>query len=184
MVVERHGRGAGQRDDPDIANLLRIFLGRALPAPADTWTEADAVLVEASVDDMSPQRFPLAMDALFRAGALDVTVTPLLMKKGRPGHLLSALCPVSAADAVSAALFTSTSSIGCRLIPVRKRSLPRETRTVETPFGPVPVKLARLAGRVVQVRAEFDDCARLAAAAGVDVAEVAAEAEAAARREG
>ncbi len=177
MLVRGHGRGAGRRDLP-VANVLRIFVGE--PLRADEWHADEAAVVTASIDDMNPQAFPAAFDALFAAGALDVYVTPILMKKGRPAHLLNALCPAAVVDAVTSALFRHTTSIGCRVASVQKRSLPRRAERVDTAFGPVPVKVASLGGEVVRASAEYEVCAERARSAGVPVGRVLAAAEAAA----
>jgi uncharacterized protein (DUF111 family) len=124
-------------------------------------------LLEANIDDMSPDLFENAFDRLFRAGAVDVFVTPILMKKGRPAHKLSALVERAKAEAVIAALFRETTSIGCRLTAVEKRALDRLSVDVATPWGTVPVKVASYGGEVVGRRPEHDACARLAREAGV-----------------
>ncbi len=179
MVVRGHGRGAGSRDGGQVANLLRIFVGE--PVSAAPWHEGECRMVEANIDDMRPQLLPAAIDAILAAGAADVTVTPIQMKKGRPGQLLSALCSPSRVDAVVTAMMVHTTTIGCRILGARKVALARKTMQVATPWGEVPVKISGGPSGPQQVRAEYEPCAALAVAASVPVLEVTDAAEAAAR---
>ncbi len=179
MVVQGHGRGAGTHDGGAIANLLRIFVCHS--ATVAPWSVGECRLVEASIDDMRPQLLPPAIDALLAAAGADVTITPILMKKGRPGHLLTALCAPPRVDAVITAMMVHTTTIGCRILSADKVVLPRRTMTVQTPWGEVPVKRSGEPGGPGQLRAEYEVCAALARAAGVPVIDIADAAEAAAR---
>jgi uncharacterized protein (TIGR00299 family) protein len=169
------GYGAGARDTAGRPNVLRIVVGEAdAAAPAER-----VVVIEAEVDDMSPQLCGPVMDRLLRAGALDAFFTPVQMKKGRPGLLLTALAPVDGRAVVEDVLFAETTTIGVRWQEWNRTVLDRETVPVTTAFGPVAVKVARRHGRVVNAQPEFDDCVRRAEAAGVPVKEVHAAALAA-----
>ncbi|MBM4321909.1 MAG: LarC family nickel insertion protein, partial [Deltaproteobacteria bacterium] len=193
MRVIGHGRGAGQRDDPGLANLLRIFLGErscatgagasaVLPAGAAAAQEplpSESLLVAATVDDMSPQLFPAAFEQLFAAGAVDVHVTPVLMKKSRPGHLIEVLCTPQEEAAVVEALLRHTTTLGCRIVPVRKLALARRERIVQTSYGAVPVKEALLRGEVVRQRPEYEVVAALARQHGVPLEQIVAAVQAA-----
>jgi len=169
-----HGRGAGGRDDPGYANLLRIFLGEPLPASAPGLLPepSGSVQIGAALDDLTPQQLAYAMEQLFRAGAVDVHVTPLLMKKGRPGHLLEALCAEALQQPVVEALLRHTSSLGCRITPVRKVALRRREVRVATPFGEIPVKEALLGDEVLHRRAEYEVAAAAARQHGVPLEQV------------
>jgi hypothetical protein len=138
------------------------------------------VVPEANVDDLDPRLWPGVLDALFAAGASDAWLTPILMKKGRPAHMLSALCRPAAVPDVRAALFATTSTIGLRVVPVGKVALERVQASVEVLGGRVGVKVAVWDGRVVNVSVEYEDVAALARESGLPVKEVLRAATAAA----
>ena len=167
MTVERVGWGAGNADFPDRPNLLRLVLGRRGP-PADS----DCLVVEANVDDLSPEIAGFLMERLFEVGARDAWFVPLHMKKGRPGILVGALADPKDAAAVEGVLLTESSSIGLRRYPVSRVVLDRRSTRVETPWGSVAVKLAYRDGARVNVAPEFEDCARLARQKGVALKDV------------
>lgn len=175
MTVERIGVGAGGRDPQTHANVLRILLG----SPAET-TPAP-LLIEANVDDLDPRVWPGVIAALLEAGASDAWLTPILMKKGRPAHTLSVLTRAEAAEAVRAAIWRQTSTIGVREIAVAKHALDRELVTVEVDGQDIAVKLARHQGEIVNAQPEWDDVARAGTALGRPAADVLADAIAATR---
>lgn len=179
MVLERVGYGAGTQDPPGRANVVRVVLGT--PAPAGGTEERELLLLEANVDDLSPELVADAAEALRAAGALDAWVTPALMKKGRPGVVLSALCEPEVVPAVREAFFRTTTTFGVRAQAVARTALERRVLTVALEEGPVRVKVGVLGERVVTVKPEHDDVAALAARAGRPVREVHEEAAAAAR---
>ncbi|MGY1837043.1 nickel pincer cofactor biosynthesis protein LarC [Blastococcus sp. SYSU DS0510] len=175
LRVERVGVGAGGRDPEQLPNVVRLVLGEpAEPAPARP------VVLEANVDDLDPRLWPGVLDALLAAGAWDAWLTPILMKKGRPAHTLSALCPPEVVAAVQAAVFATTSTIGLRVVEVGKVALERAHATVEVLGAPVGVKLAVSGDRVVNVSVEYEDVAALARARELPVKEVLRAATAAA----
>jgi uncharacterized protein (TIGR00299 family) protein len=175
MRVRRTGSGAGGRDPQEQPNVVRLVLGEpghgALPGP---------VVLETNVDDLDPRLWPGVLDALLDAGASDAWLTPILMKKGRPAHTLSALCPPDAVAAVQQAVFATTSTIGLRVVPVGKLALDRTTASVDVLGGSVGVKVARVDGRVVNVSIEYEDVAVLAKDRRLPVKEVLRAATAAA----
>ena len=160
------GFGAGTREVADRANVLRVLLGeamgQALPASSST-----VVLLEANLDDMSPQLIEPLMTALFAAGAVDVWTTSILMKKGRPAWQVSALAPPGVVAAVEQAYFLHSTTLGVRRISMERAVLSRSLVRVKTRFGAVSIKLAADASGVLGAMPEFDDCRRLASAAGV-----------------
>ncbi|MGY1984648.1 nickel pincer cofactor biosynthesis protein LarC [Blastococcus sp. SYSU DS0669] len=175
LRVERVGVGAGGRDPEQLPNVVRLVLGEpAEPAPARP------VVLEANVDDLDPRLWPAVLDALLAAGASDAWLTPILMKKGRPAHTLSALCRPEVLPAVQAAVFATTSTIGLRVVEVGKVALERAHATVEVLGAPVGVKLAVSGDRVVNVSVEYEDVAALARARELPVKEVLRAATAAA----
>jgi uncharacterized protein (TIGR00299 family) protein len=178
------GYGAGDASLPDRANVLRATIGRPAPgAGADAASPGELWRIEANIDDMSAELCEHAADAAFTAGAVDVWWTPIVMKKGRPALLLAALAPETARDAVTAAMLRETTTIGVRFDRVARRVLEREIRQVETRFGRVPIKIARLDGEVVNAAPEYEACRAAARAAGVPLKQVFAEALAAYGRE-
>ena len=180
MAPERSGWGAGTADLKDRPNLLRAILGA--PATAQTASDGAAthVVLEANVDDATGELAASWIEALMAAGALDAWATPIVMKKGRPAITVAALAPVEHADAVAHAMLRETTTLGVRRTPVTRAERPRRTVTVETAYGPIPVKLAEGPFGPPQAKPEFDACARAARAHGVPVREVVRAASAAA----
>ena len=174
------GYGAGTRELTDRPNVLRVTLGEPVGAE-DAAAVPEVVLVEANVDDMSPQLVAPLYDALFAAGAVDVWSAPILMKKGRPAIQLSALTPPASLSAVERAFFTHSTTLGVRRRALERVVLARSFATVATPYGKVRVKLGALDGEILGAQPEFDDCRRLATRAHVPTREVLAAAVAAAR---
>jgi pyridinium-3,5-bisthiocarboxylic acid mononucleotide nickel chelatase len=166
MRLSTVGYGAGQRE-LDYPNVLRLLVGQSAgDRPVET-----VVVVETTIDDMSPELLPPALEALFAAGALDAFVTPILAKKGRPAVLLTTLVAPGGEDAVIDAIFRHTSTIGLRFRTEQRRTLPRREHTVQTAFGPVRVKISG-EGDLAKTKPEFEDCRRLAAEHGVPVATI------------
>jgi len=157
MRVTATGYGAGTADFA-IPNVLRVTLGEA----ASTLGTDVVTVIEANVDDMNPEHYPSVSERLFEAGALDVTLTPLVMKKGRPGTLIRVLAPPDTTDAAVDLLLRETSTLGVRLHDARRVKLPRQSLRVDTPYGPIAVKASYLDGRLRDVAPEADDCARAA----------------------
>jgi pyridinium-3,5-bisthiocarboxylic acid mononucleotide nickel chelatase len=174
------GYGAGTRELSDRANVLRVTLGEVIGVP-DAPAAGDVVLVEANVDDMSPQLVGPLFDALFEAGAVDVWSAPILMKKGRPAVQVSALAPPGALGAVERAFFANSTTLGLRRRALERVVLARSFASVATAYGKVRIKLGALDGEILGAQPEFEDCRRLAAQARVPAREVLAAAAAAAR---
>ena len=171
------GHGAGTRDTPGRPNVLRLIVGEEAAAAA-----AERVLVlETEIDDMAPQLYGPLMEQLLTAGALDVFYTPIQMKKGRPGTLVTALCDPARREALEEVFFRETTTLGVRRQEWDRTALERDQVAVETPYGPVAVKVGRRAGRVYNAQPEFEDCRRVAEEKGVPVKEVWAAALAAYR---
>ena len=159
---ERVGYGAGQMNLPDRPNVLRAVIAQAEQVPAGD----SVVVVEANVDDMNPEWLPLAMEKVLAAGALDVFLVPVVMKKGRPGHLLQALCPEDRLEAVAEALLVHTTTLGLRYSRWERIKLERQELTVSTPWGEVRMKVGLLGERMLNAAPEYEDCRRVAEAAG------------------
>lgn len=161
MGVEAVGVGAGGRDIPDRANVVRVVVGSvALGGPV--FGTEPAVLLEANVDDLDPRLWPGVLAGLLESGAADAWLVPIFMKKGRPAHTLSVLCHPSRAEALRDQIFRDTSTLGVRDGDLRKVALPRSFVDVRLDGGNVAVKVAHRDGVIVQVMPEFDDVAALA----------------------
>jgi uncharacterized protein (TIGR00299 family) protein len=174
LIVDAVGYGFGTRRVPAF-NAVRVWLGQlAGPAP---WQEDVAVLLETNLDDATGEALGHAVARLLEAGALDAWCTPITMKKGRPGVLLSALAAPVRAPELAALILRETPTLGVRWQRVRRTIAGRAVETVETPWGAVRVKVKQLAGESVSAAPEYDDCARLAREAGVPWQEVYAAAE-------
>lgn len=157
MAIDRIGVGAGTRDIPEQPNVLRVFVG-----PAAVRSSADTVCVlETNLDDVPGEVIGYAQERLFHAGALDVYVIPLMMKKSRPGVLLGVIAPPDAVPAIEDVLFRETGTLGVRRSVVERTVLPRESVTIDTPWGPVRAKRSSRAGAAA-VSPEFEDCAAIA----------------------
>lgn len=174
MEVQAVGYGAGRKDFP-FPNLLRVVLGETAEAAREA---TQVVLVEANIDDQSPQLYESVMTSLLQAGALDVWLTPILMKKGRPAQTLHVLCEPGALERVNRTIFAETTTLGVRYSDWRRDCLEREWITVETEFGAVRVKVGRQEGELRTATPEYEDCRSRAAEAGVPVKQVQAAAAA------
>jgi uncharacterized protein (DUF111 family) len=133
------------------------------------------------LDDITGEHLAHAIDRLMEAGALDASALPLLMKKGRPGHLLTVLAEPADAEKLAAIVLRETTAFGLRIERVERRTLRREEKTVSTPYGPIRVKLGYLGDSLVQIHPSDDDCRKSAISASVSHADVAAAARSAAR---
>lgn len=190
MRVERVGVGAGARDLPGRANVVRLLVGPGDPDAAAGAGEGaggerggddeSALVLETNVDDLDPRLWPGVLEALLAAGASDAWLTPVLMKKGRPAHTLHVLVPAGRAAAVRRVVLTETTAIGLRQHRVDKVALERRSEVVEVAGRPVQVKLALLDGEVVNAQPEYEDVAAAARALGRPAKEVLAAAAAAA----
>ncbi|MBV8202781.1 MAG: nickel pincer cofactor biosynthesis protein LarC [Acidobacteria bacterium] len=174
LVLEITGYGLGRKDLPMQPNALRLLRGRPSPggaAAAGTGVPEVAV-VECEVDDLAGEGFGYLMERLLAAGALDVYFTPLVMKKSRPGTLVSMLCRRAQLEQLAGILLVESGSLGCRYHLAARFEAERDSLEVETEFGKVRIKRGRLAGRLLAAAPEYEDCRRLALAAGVPWREV------------
>jgi uncharacterized protein (TIGR00299 family) protein len=168
MQIGRCGYGAGSRDFTEHANVLRIVLGESTHA-----AEATTIcVIEANIDDLSPQVLAYAVERLLEQGALDVTLQPVEMKKGRAGTLLSVLAKPESREALAQLIFAETSTLGLRMYSAERRVQPRSWVEVETPYGRVRVKVSGDGSYAP----EYEDCRCVALSAGVPLKQVIAEA--------
>lgn len=167
LVMERVGYGAGDREIPGYPNLLRIIVGEHA-----TVTEGDDVtVVETNIDNMNPEILPFVIEQLLDAGALDAYLTPVQMKKGRPGVLLTSVCAPSKTDEILRVIFAQTTTIGVRLHGAARRKIERTEAFADTRLGRVRVKAVGASGSV-RFAPEFEECKRLALEKGLPLLEV------------
>jgi uncharacterized protein (TIGR00299 family) protein len=160
MRITSIGYGAGTRENRSRPNILRLLVGELTPAARDE--EERVIVLETQVDDATGQVVAFAVERLLQSGALDAYVVPIMMKKGRPGQLLTALARPQDAATLEAILFAETTTLGVRQHECLRHKLARGHETVATPFGPIRVKVGRRDDRVCQAWPEFDDCAAAA----------------------
>ncbi|MCK5134526.1 MAG: nickel pincer cofactor biosynthesis protein LarC [Bacteroidales bacterium] len=161
LIIARTGYGIGQRDG-EIPNVLRVYLAEGSGQEEEDVRVEEAIMLKCNIDDMNPEWFTHVTSLLFDSGAADVFMTPIIMKKSRPGNMLSVLCNTDAVDRMKEIIFTQTSSIGLREYAVSKSMLRREIVIVSTRFGDVNMKRSYYGGKVVSEKPEFDQCQRLA----------------------
>ncbi|MGH2346397.1 MAG: nickel insertion protein, partial [Chloroflexota bacterium] len=179
MRLRAAGYGAGGRTEPE-PNVLRLTLGEPTDATEDGESTEPLTMLACNIDDMNPQWYGHLYELLLTRGALDVTCVPALMKKGRPGQVLSVLCREPDRAALTDLLLSETTTLGVREHAVARRAAARAMTSVDTAYGRVPVKLRLAGGRVTQAMPEYEACRRLAAAAGAGLAAVTMAAQAAA----
>jgi len=177
MKIEATGCGAGTRDNAERPNVFRILVGSEGAAAAER-----ILVLECEVDDMPPQLFSPLLERLLAGGALDAYLTPVHMKKGRPGILVSVLARPEGREVIEELLFKETTTLGVRRQEWERSALEREVVRVETPYGAVGIKLGRRGGRVYNAQPEYEDCLRAARQHGVALKEVFAAALSAYRK--
>ena len=169
MRIEAVGYGAGARNHKEMPNVLRVLIGQA--AAGAVGLES-LLMLEANLDDMNPQLCGFFAERAFAAGALDVFLTPVQMKKGRPGILLSVLCRPELRDPLTELFFQETTTLGVRSSEVLRRALEREWVPVATPYGEVRIKVSRQNGRIINYSPEFEDCRRLATRSAIPLRKI------------
>jgi uncharacterized protein (TIGR00299 family) protein len=172
MKVDRIGYGAG-RDNLPHPNLLRLIIGTT-----ESTSEKERVaVIETNIDDMNPQFYDYVMEKLFAMEVLEVFITPILMKKNRPGHLLTVICSSEKLPFVTKFLLRETTTLGLRWHEEERAKTDREILTLQTKYGKIRFKLARWEGKVVNLSPEYEDCKRLALEKRVPLKEVFEEAK-------
>ncbi len=155
MKIQAVGYGCGKKE-LEFPNLLRVVLGEAV-------SEGPLWIIETNIDDMNPEFYSYLFPLLLEKGALDVFVTPTIMKKNRPGQILSLICRQNLLPDLEDIVFRQTSTFGLRKYPVQREELERETRMIDTRYGPVPVKYGRYRGDFIKFSPEYDACKKIAA---------------------
>ncbi len=173
LIIEKTGFGAGTRTHETRPGLLRAVLG--VPDESVCRSEKETIVIESNIDDMTAELAAHVKTKLLEAGALDVWLENIQMKKDRPALKISILCPISELERLAGILFTESSTIGLRYYSVGRIEMSREMKTVKTPYGEVRVKIGRGLG-AVNVAPEFEDCRLLAEKSGVPLKQIMASA--------
>ncbi len=188
MKIEKTGYGAGTRDFPEHPNLLRLTIGESatvevasalphiFPGTSPGAFNDRIVVLEANLDDLSPQVLAYAMERLLAEGALDVFSVPVQMKKSRPGALLTVLAKTEDANRLTKLIFAETTTLGVRRREQQRQTLSRRWETVDTTWGPVRIKIANMNGSVSNYAPEYEDCRKLAESNHVPLKQVLQEA--------
>ena len=171
IQVEKIGCGAG-RDDLPHPNLLRLLIGTA----ASTSKNEKVAVIETNIDDMNPQFYDYLIEKLFTLEVLDVFITPILMKKSRPGHLLTVICRSEKLLSVIDFLLRETTTLGLRWREEERAKADREIRNIQTRFGKIHFKLGKWGGNIVNISPEYEDCKRLALEKAVPLKDIFQEA--------
>jgi len=163
MRIEKSGYGAGSRELAGVPNVVRLTVGEATQSLAAETASERITVLEANLDDLTPQVFGYVMDRLLEEGALDAFGMSVQMKKNRPGMRLTVLCTPEDASKLTQLIFTETTTLGVRRRDEVRQTLARRWETVRTPWGEVRIKIASMNGTVTNYAPEYEDCRRLAA---------------------
>jgi hypothetical protein len=169
--IQKTAYGIGQRDVSEVPNVLRVYLSDTGDSASNTSLE-EAWMLECNIDDMNPEWYDHLFGKLFDAGASDVFLTPIIMKKSRPANMLSVLCSKNSAPEMKAIIFSNSTTIGLREYPVTKTILDREEKEIETDLGTVRVKYSSFQGKEIRFKPEFEDLKKLAIQHGLSLNEV------------
>lgn len=186
MNIEKIGIGAGDKDFKDWPNVLRLFVGNTLPPHPPLgkggqkgckgrlrdYSDGTVIVIETNIDDMNPQIFEYVMERLYKAGALDVYLTRVIMKKGRPGEKLTVLCNDKHKDDLIKIVLKETSTIGLRFYETKRKILQREIKTIDTELGKIRVKISKFGDEVLKSTPEYEDCKRIAKKLNMPLIEV------------
>jgi uncharacterized protein (DUF111 family) len=167
MQVSAIGYGAGGREIEQLPNILRVLIGEMEPE----YLADEIVSIETNIDDMNPEIYPYVIEKLIAAGAHDAYLIPILMKKGRPGILLSALVERAKIERLLEVMFRETTTLGVRIQPIERKKLPRTSKQMKTSFGTISVKMIVREGKEC-MRVEFEECKRIAVEKNIPLATV------------
>jgi hypothetical protein len=169
IKIEKTAYGIGHKDHPLIPNLLRVFLGEKAASAESGHT---ALHLECNIDDMNPEFFEFISERLFLAGASDVFLTSIIMKKGRPGVVMNVICEADKAESMKSIIFTESTSLGIRTFPFKKDTLVRKFEKINSIYGEVTVKRSFYNEKEVSFKPEYEDCRRIAASREIPLKEV------------
>ncbi|MBM4176206.1 MAG: nickel pincer cofactor biosynthesis protein LarC [Ignavibacteria bacterium] len=165
--VERIGFGAGTKDIPKIPNLLRLVIADL----SEMFSSDETYLIETNIDDMNPEFYPYVIEKLFEEGVHDAYLIPIIMKKGRPGIILSTLCESSKIDSALKIIYSETTTLGVRIIRTDRRKINRSFDEIETKFGKVKVKISE-SQEGKKIIPEFEECKKLAKEKNIPISKI------------
>ncbi len=171
LPIQKTAYGIGQRDVSEVPNVLRIYLSETSDNTDNTSRE-EVWMLECNIDDMNPEWYDHLFAKLFEAGASDVFLTPIIMKKSRPANMLSVLCSKNIVPEMKSIIFNNSTTIGLREYPVTKTVLERQKKEIETELGKVRVKCSYFQGKEIRFKPEFEDLKKLATEHGLSLNEV------------
>jgi uncharacterized protein (TIGR00299 family) protein len=169
IKIAKTAYGVGQKDHPDVPNLLRVFLGET---QVSAETGHAALLIECNIDDMNPEFYEHITERLFIGGASDVFMTNIMMKKGRPGIAMSVIVENEHSDTIKEILFSESTTLGIRIFPFRKDTLVRKFESIDTSWGKVTVKRSFFKDREVSCKPEYEECKKIALKTGIPLKHV------------
>jgi len=167
VKITNIGYGAGSKDIPQLPNLFRILIGEFI----ESYSTDDSYIVETNIDDMNPEFYPFVIEKLLEAGAHDAYLIPVIMKKGRPGIVLSTLCEATKIDDILKIIYRETTTLGVRIIKIDRRKLNRDAEIVETKFGKVKVKVV-VTEYGKKYIPEFEECKKISIERNIPIADV------------
>jgi hypothetical protein len=169
VKIEKTAYGIGQKEHPDVPNLLRVYLGDTING---SESGHDAMILKCNIDDMNPEFFEYISERLFKANASDVFISNIMMKKGRPGIILNVICETESADILKSIIFTETTTLGIRTFPFRKDTLVRKFEKLHTSYGDMTIKRSYYKDKEVSCKPEYEECRRIAEEFAIPVKEV------------
>lgn len=172
ITIEKIGYGAGNRDIANMSNTLRILIGKEANAGK---SKEFVTVIETNIDDMNPQFYEYVMEMLFKAGAHDVFLENIIMKKGRPAVKLTIISEESDIDKISSILFQETTTIGLRFYKAHRRTLDRNIKKIKTKYGNVRIKVSTLKGNIVNISPEYEDLKAIAKKTKIPIKKIAEE---------
>ena len=175
MTIASIGYGAGNKDISGLPNVLRIMIGEEQPYGLTSSPDDTVVIMETNIDDMSPQYYESVMSRLLEAGALDVFLENIIMKKGRPAIKLTSIVRESDTDKMADIIFRETTTIGLRIYRTERKTLEREIRKIRTQYGIVRFKISRQGEKIVTATPEYDDLREISERTSIPIRELAAE---------
>ncbi len=181
--INKIGYGIGNKDTGDVPNVLRVFIGEEDENCSDKYQETingeegdcitdEAYVIECNIDDMNPELYEYVIESLFKEGALDVYMTPIIMKKQRPGIKLNVLCKSEEQNEIKDIILTHTTTLGFRQYKVKRNMLKREFHRVNTKYGEITVKSGYYKGKSIKSKPEYEECKKIALENDISIAEV------------
>ncbi len=172
FIIKGTGYGIGSKENKDIPNVLRVFLAEKQDNSTESFLQGEVEVIECNIDDMNPELYDYIMELLFKEGALDVYLTSIIMKKGRPGVKLSVIYNEENEEKIKEIILTETTTLGVRKYKTQRSMLNREFSKVQTKYGEFTVKSSYYNGKRIKYKAEYDECKKAALEKGISINEI------------